>query len=123
MNIKNYDSVILLAENEKVKLYLVRWGKLTRFAVSNFEDFNDLDFVGEQYENKTQFISKAYNYARKVWNFQDHEIKESLPRDLEIMITVNERVAINTAIQLLKFSNSDHADQCLCYLKSLQNKL
>jgi len=122
MHIKNYDSVQLIAENNTTKLFITRWGKNIRYSVSESNDFNDLSEVGDYYENKTQFVSNAWDYAITVWGFKDKEVKESLPRNSIISVSDSEKVAINTAIKLLNNSNYDHPDQCMCYLKSLSMK-
>ena len=38
-------------------------------------------------------------------------------------ITINQRVALNTAIMLLEQSSSDHAEQCVYHLKKLRESI
>jgi len=123
MKISQYDNSLLVAESDTQKLYIVKWGKLTRFALSADSTFSSFSFVGDQFENKTQFVTNAWDYAFNVCDFKDSEIMSTYPRNRQVVISQNEKVAINTAIRLLNSSNSDHADQCLCYLNTLKNKL
>ena len=124
MKLSNYDSSVLVAKNSLVKLYIVKVSpKNYRFAVTeSYNNFSTASTVGEFYDTKAEFLKNAWDYATVIWNFKDSDILSNYPRDSVVTITEDERVAINTAIRLLNFSNSDQADQCLCYLKTLSQK-
>ncbi len=113
LKLTDYDNTILVAkkEDQDYSLHLVKWGKQWRFYLQD-------GVVGEIYENKTNYITKAYGYARSQ-GFKDSEILAKYPRNSEVIITPSQKVAINTAISLLGDSNSDYAEQAYYHLKQL----
>lgn len=124
MKLSQFDSSVLVAQNEnKDTLHIVTYGKTTRYFLTfkNEEGFTTGDF----YENKTKYITLAYNFALSglCGCFVESDILDKYPRNSLVEVTANEKVSINTAIRLLGFSESDHVDQCLCYLTTLASKL
>lgn len=126
MKLSQYDSAVLVAKNEENSLYITTYGKMTRYTTTSKSDKDFYDsLVGIEYNeiNKSHFVSRAYDHAINYFDFKPSEVLAKYPRNLSVQISQNEQVAINTAIMLLNHSNSDHADQCLCYLNTLKNKL
>ncbi|MCP4985231.1 MAG: hypothetical protein GY928_03910 [Colwellia sp.] len=125
-NIKDYDSAVVVAENDKQVLYITSWGKVNKY-VAVYKETKDLweSTVGQAYNyvNKTQFITNAFDHAVDHFGFKPEDVLTKYPRNKTVTISQAEQVAINTAIRLLNQSNSDHADQCRHYLTTLKNKL
>ena len=125
-NIKDYDSAVIVADNDKQTLHLAKWGSVNKYVVY-YKETKELheSTIGQAYEyiNKTQFITNAFDHAINHFDFKPEEVLSKYPRNKTITISQNEQTAINTAIMILNNSRSDHADQCLCYLHSLKNKL
>lgn len=123
MKLNEFDTSILVAKKEDgYSLHLVKWGNHWRYALNDIESINEFNTVGNIYENKTEYVTKAFDYARSQ-GFSDSEILEKYPRKLFVELSNDEITALNTAKFLISNSNSDHAEQCYFYLNSIIEKL
>ncbi|QHZ59780.1 hypothetical protein HWD03_gp100 [Alteromonas phage vB_AmeM_PT11-V22] len=123
MELKGFDNKILVAKKEcGFSLYMVQWGKLWRYALNTADDVSNFHTVGDIYDNKTHYITNAYDYALRQ-GFSDKEVLEKYPRKISLMLDSNEAVALNTAKFLISNSSSDHADQCLLYLNKIIDRI
>lgn len=124
MKISDYDKADLVAQNENGDaLYIVKWGTVYHYFLQykGQEGFT----TGESYASKQSCINNAYQFALSTFCncFSYGDILGQYPEQKTITITQDEIVAINTALCILSYSNSDHADQAYYYLKKLSDKL
>lgn len=118
MKLSDFDQSITLAKNnEDTYISAVRWGKLWRFYVKHGAMVNG-DQVGLPFDSKQAILNNAYNYILKEsgFDFKESDLLEIVPKLTTVQLTQDQKVAINTAIMLLKQSNSDHADQALHHI-------
>ena len=117
MKLTDFDQSITLAQNENTVISAVRWGKVWRFYCKHSNDDNGYQ-QGEPYYNKQAILNNAYSYLLKSCNcgFVESDLLPVVPKLTTVELTQDQKVAINTAIMLLKQSNSDHADQALHHL-------
>lgn len=128
IQLNDYDQKILIAEDEKQALYIVKWGNTYKFYLIsdkiNNEGFETMLGIEDHWNltNKTNFVTNAFNVATKHFNFKPENVLTKYPRNKTVTLSKAQQVAINTAIMLLGNSNSDHAEQAYFHLKSIANQ-
>ncbi|WP_290738562.1 hypothetical protein [Haliea sp.] len=124
MKLNEFDSTILVAKQTcGYALYLVRYGKHWRYVVNDLLSLNDFNTVGNIYENKTDYVTRAYDYARSL-GFSNSEILDKYPRKLFVELSSDEITALHIAKRLiLNNTNSDQGEQCYIYLNKIIDKL
>ena len=111
-----YDNTILLAKNSQGEVISAcRWGEVWYFV---YESKLDGGRIGDNYHSLTELLSNSKNYILNEcgYDFKESDLTEKCNK---VQLTKEQRTAINTAIMLLENSNSDHAEQCLFYLKTI----
>lgn len=128
IKLEDYDQKILVAEDEKQALYIVKWGKVYSFYHQYDKDADEgvqtLLGIEDHWnrENKTLFVTNAFDVATTRFNFKAGSVLSKYPRNKTVTLTQAQQVAIKTAIMLLGNSNSDHAEQAYFHLKSIAEK-
>ena len=120
MKISNYDKSKLVAKNKDISLYICKWGKNYRFVV---EQDGHASQVGPIYSKQQEYINNAYDYASKTWAFIDNEILEEYPKQKTVTLSQSEIVSLNQALHVLKYSNSDYAEQSYYHIKTIIERL
>lgn len=118
MKLSIYDQAITLVKNsDGDSISAVRWGKVWRFYIKHGAMVKG-DEIGLPFYSKQTILNNSYNYILKEsgFNFKESDLLEIVPKLTTVQLTQDQKVAINTAIMLLKQSNSDHADQALHHL-------
>ena len=118
-----YDQVLTLAVNENNAISAVKWGEVWRFVLEHKNSGGGE--VGFPYENKTSLLNDSYDFILKEsgGNFKESDLLDIVPKQTKIIVTQDQKVAINTAIRLLGGLSSDHAEQAHYHLKSLAEQL
>lgn len=119
MKLSDFDQVVTLAENSsKESICAVRYGKVWRFYI-NYGLTGDT--LGLPFESKQAILNNSYDYILKQcgYYFKESDLLPVVPKLTTITLTQDQKVAINTALQLVGNSTSDHAEQCYMYLKQI----
>ena len=117
-----YDKCILLAKNENNEVISAcKWGSMWCYV---YESKNDGGQIGPRFTTEGAILENAFNYIQNEsgYTFEDHELTSAVKELLPVYISTDQKVAINTAYNILLNSNSDHADQACLYLKQLITK-
>jgi hypothetical protein len=115
----DYDKCILLAKNENGEVISAcKWGSIWYYV---YESKNDGGTIGDRFTTESAILENAYNYIKNHsgYTFVDNELTTAVKILEPVYISTDQKVAINTAYNILLNSNSDHADQACLYLKQL----
>lgn len=97
MDIKAWDKAILVAQDGKQKLYIVKWGKVSKYAIYGSEGFQG-EYCCPHGDREVDYINHAYSYALS-WGFKPKNIKASLPKDRMVILNQSQVEAIRLAAQ------------------------
>ena len=116
-----YDQVIPLAKNSNGDVInACRYGGLWFYVYESKKD--DSGRIGYAFDSKYLILERSRDYILHQcgYNFTAEDLLLIQDRQM-VFLTEDQRVSINTAISLLENSESDHAGQCLCHLKTILN--
>lgn len=100
MDIKAWDKATLIAQDGDQKLYIVKWGDITKYAIYGSEGFQG-EYCCPQADDQhkeTDYIRHAYSYALS-WGFKPENIKVRLPNDRIVTLNQSQIEAIKLAAQ------------------------
>lgn len=97
MDIKAWDKAVLIAQEKKQKLYIVKWGDTTKYAIYGSEGFQG-EYLCPHGDRETDYINRAYEYALD-WGFKPDHIKASLPKNKTVTLNQSQIEAIRLAAQ------------------------
>lgn len=121
MKLSDFNQSFTLAKNEDTLVSAVKYGKIWRFFMKHLNDDFDGFEVGLPFDSKQALLNNAYTYIldQSGCNFKDSDLLPIVPKLTTVILTQDQKVAINTAIRLIGSSESDHAGQCYMYLKQI----
>lgn len=100
-----------------------KYGNVWRFVIEHKTDPNECGAVGEPYTSKQELLNSAFVYITDLsgyGNIFTFDTLQPVVKELKPVYLSNDQItAINMAIRLLNNSQSDHADQTVCYLKQI----
>ena len=117
-----YDKCILLAKNSNNEVISAcKWGSVWYYV---YESKNDGGTIGDRFKTESAILESAFNYIQNEsgYKFALEDLTTAVKELLPVYISTDQKVAINTAYNILLNSNSDHADQACLYLKQLITK-
>lgn len=129
LKLADYDQTITLATSHcgKWGMYAAQYGKVWRFVIEHKTSSIDSGAVGRPYSSKMEILNDAYHYMTELSGYSSvlplSTFRPIVKTVRPVLINNDQIVAINTAIQLLGNSRSDHAEQCVFHLNTIIESL